>query len=73
MNKILLIMSIVMVVTVTGCNQDPIILRKICSQNGTYCEDLMRTNGVTGIAYENLSAVLDSRSSDNLTYWENLT
>jgi hypothetical protein len=48
-------------------------LKKICSKNSTYCEDLMKTNGINTTSWENLTTVLDSRSVNNLTYWENIT
>lgn len=74
MNRLFAIIALSLVVFgVVGCTQDPIILRKICSKNGTYCEDDMRTAGVNGVVWENISTVTDSRSPNNQTLWENLT
>jgi hypothetical protein len=72
-SSLLLIALVVSLMIISGCTSDPLILKKICSKNGTYCEDVMKTKGISGVAWENLTTVLDSRSADNQTYWENLT
>lgn len=70
---LLLMICLLSLVVLTACTEDPIILKKICSKNSTYCEDLMKTNGINTTSWENLTTVLDSRSVNNLTYWENIT
>jgi hypothetical protein len=71
-NPLHLFLLIGILLMISACT-DETIIKKVCSQNTTYCEDLARTNGYNGTAWENLSTVLDSRSTNNQTYWENLT
>jgi hypothetical protein len=67
-----LFLLIGVILIVSACT-DETIIKKICSKNTTYCEDIAKTNGYNSTSWENLSTVLDSRSTNNQTYWENLT
>lgn len=56
----------------SACNDPPLILNKVCSQNGTYCEDLKRTD-FGNTVYQNLTTAFDTNSPLNDTVYEEIT
>lgn len=67
---------LVALVLLTGCTEELIIVRGSgssggCSNNDTFCLDLELLFGDT--ATEDFTYISDNRSSDNQTYYLNLT
>ena len=52
----------------TGCASDDLIIKRVCSRPDVYCEDQAKITNNT--VSENLTMVLDQRSTDNQTYYE---
>ena len=59
-------------IMLTACTEDPLVIKKKCSANDTYCEDLARTDG-DAVIYQNLSTAFDTRDPTNNNVYEDLT